>query len=225
MSDTAIIKFNRSELFDKMQLARQAAGILLEKEKVGEDPINSLYPLALALLEAAATYEFLDSKHHDKYMNRLLNLVEGKEPDLYTRLSFVRDQCNSSEFALVKRFPQEENEDESKYYQDNDVVSVGIESWIELIKEYIDINDEEMLMETTMLIDDILWSILSISRHIVFARQRNLEISWTDIHADTSHIQSHFDLTGDYLMDIMLISSGQYEDIEKKIEGWVDDEL
>ena len=202
MNDIRVIKFDRSELSEKMKIARQAAGIILETETIGIDPMNSLFPLALALLEAACTYELLDSKYSDESIKRLLDMEEGDEPNLYSRLSFVRDQCNSSEHALVQRFPEEEDEDESKYYQDNDVISIGIEPWIELIRKYLNIDDEEMLKEAAMLIDDILWSILSISRSIVLARENNLEISWVDIHADTTHIQSHFDLTGHFLMDV-----------------------
>ena len=66
-----------------------------------------------------------------------------------------------------------------------------------------------------MLIDDILWSILTISRNVVNAREQDLELSWSNIHTDTSHIQSHFDLTGDYIMDIMLISCGEYDEIDR----------
>ena len=207
MSNKKVITFSLAELFEQMQIARQAAGIILKNIEIGKDPLLSLYPLVLALLESADTYEFLDSKHSDKHINRLFNLVEGDEPDLYTRLCFVRDQCNSLDHCLLTRYFQEEEENESLFYRERQIISVGIDPWIELVTKHVKVDDEELLRETAMLLDDILWSVLSISRSIVIAKEKNLKFSWSSIHTDTSHIQSHFDLTGDYLMDIMLLSS------------------
>lgn len=142
-SSLRIIK--RSELNNVMDRTRAAGMKLISAASLEALPCENLYPLGLAMLEAAALYRMFDESSGYRDLSFLFDGGERNGPNLYSRLCCIRDLCKAAQYGAEKRAYRDEDDKEKKKDIDEKkkLPSLGEKALMDLFKPHLGDVDEQ----------------------------------------------------------------------------------
>jgi hypothetical protein len=79
-------------------------------------------------------------------------------------------------------------------------MNFGEDFWLEKLGPYLDVTNNECIVEVARLLDDVLESVVIMSGNIENVLKGNNKSSWTELYRQASHVKDHFDYAEHYVI-------------------------
>lgn len=170
------------------------------------NPLNSLRPLGMALLEGYDLYLLLLVSQSSGKLSDLFDGPAEKGPNIDNWLKYIRDLCSASEYCIRWRPSSNRMKNECKRrIKEIPEISIGEEIWSNIITPYIrQLKEKIALIEISRLLDDMLEALLSIALLLKNISIEDLsEEIWDEIHRHIMHIRDHYDYAEEFVIDVL----------------------
>ncbi len=174
------------------------AGNLFRKTPKNHNPHLDWFPIKLALLATAQLYQqFLP--HPDLHQVRqLLDGGEPHEPNLNTRLRYIRDLCSASTyfFKMKGRNSSDHSLDPVTMVQ-----TPGEKVWSAWLAN--EVPESANVQELARLLDDVLEAMLCVYYNLLLLEDHDQEAIFDEVHRHLTHVVGHFDYAEEFLIEAM----------------------
>jgi hypothetical protein len=185
---------------EQLVILQKVGKLLLDSEFDNQNPLYSLWPLGMALLEGFNLFSILLFKSH-KEIDNLFDGGQDKGPNIYTRLKFIRDLFSACGYATYYTRTSLTKPDLKVNLPD---VSVEGINWLEIINPHVEQHEENILTEVFRLINETMEALLCIGLMLNVSKLNLLSTEiWQETNRHTEHIRDHFDYAETYLLDVL----------------------